>query len=58
MTRHLINYSAIMHESSYSVISKEITLESFTVTDMTAVTRTVLIRSESKGGVLHANKSP
>ena len=47
-----------MHESFYVVISKEVTVESFTVTDLTTVTRTVLIRSESKGSGLHANKSP
>ena len=58
MTRQLINFYAIMHKSFYSVISKEITVESFTVTDLTAVTRTVLIRSETRGSGFHANKGP
>ena len=58
MTRQLINFSAIMHESLYSVISKEITIESFTVTDMNEVTRTVLRHSESKSSGFQANNSP
>ena len=58
MSRQLINFQAIMHESFYSVISIEITKELFIATDLIAVTRTVLIRSESKGSGFHANKSP
>ena len=58
MTRQLINFKEIIHESFYSVISKEISIELFTVTDLTAVTRIVLIRSGSKGSSFHADKSP
>ena len=58
MTRQLITFLAIIHESFYSVISKEITTESITVTDLTAVTGMELIRSESKGSGFYANKSP
>ena len=38
------------------VILKEIVIESFAVTDMTAVASAVLFRSESKGGGFHANE--
>ena len=58
LTRQLINFYPITYENFYSVISKEINIELFTVTDLTAVTRTVLICSESNGSSLHANKSP
>ena len=33
-------------------------MESFAVTDMTAVTSAVLFRSESKGSGFHANERP
>ena len=45
-----------MHERFYSVISKEVTIESFTVTDLTPVIRTVLIRSKNNGSGLDAIK--
>ena len=37
---------------------KEIVIESFAVTDMTAATSAVLFRSESKGSGFHANERP
>ena len=47
-----------MHERYCIVIWKEIVIESFAVTDMTAVTSAVLFRSESKGSGFHANERP
>ena len=46
MTIRLINFETIKLERFYSVIQKEITTESFPVTDMTAVTKAVLFYSE------------
>ena len=47
-----------MHEPYCILIQKEIVIESFAVTDMTAVTSAVLFRSESKGSGFHANERP
>ena len=40
------------------VIKKEIVIESFAVTSMTAVAGAVSFRSESKGSGFHANERP
>ena len=40
------------------MISKGIVIESFAVTDMTAITSAVLFRSDSKGSGFHANERP
>ena len=45
-----------MHECYCIVIQKEIVIESFSVTDITAVTSAVLFRSESKGSGFHVNE--
>ena len=47
-----------MHERYCMEIWKEIVIESFAVTDMTAATSAVLFRSESKGSGFHANERP
>ena len=40
------------------MIYKELVTESFAVTDMTAVTSTILFRSESKGSSFHNDGRP
>ena len=47
-----------MHECYCIVILKEIVIESFAVTYITAVTSAVLFRSESKGSGFHASERP
>ena len=47
-----------MHERYCIVILKEIIIESFAITDITAVTSAVLFRSETKGSGFHANERP
>ena len=47
-----------MDERYCMVISKEIVIESFAVTDMTTVASAVLFRSESKGSGFHASERP
>ena len=47
-----------MHERYCIVIQKEIVIELFAVTDITAATGAVLFCSESEGSGLHANERP
>ena len=47
-----------MHKRFYSVIQKEIVKELFAVTDVAAVTTTVLFRSENNGNDFHASERP
>ena len=47
-----------MDERYCIVIFKKIVIESFAVTDMTAITSAVLFRPESKGSGFHANERP
>ena len=47
-----------MHEHIHSAISRKIVTQSFTVTDMTALTSAVLFRSEGTSSGFHAIERP
>ena len=57
MTTQLSNFKQYARALLYCDL-KGIVIESFAVTDMTAITSAVLFRSESKGSGFHANERP
>ena len=58
MTTQLSNFKQLCTSAISMAIKKEIVIESFAVTDMTATTSAVLFRSEIKGSGFHANGRP